>query len=239
MTVHRAIVLASMVIAMTASSQTVHAFVPLAKQSLSTIPLHLWGFGQTNSEPTPPSEEELQDLDKGLNTVVKKYAGVARPQITTVEEIKDFLEFLGEDDRLCVVKFHASWCKSCQKFGIRYKKLALKEGDKIDRRGTVLEKGRVRFAEVEFTANADLCRTLGVHKLPYIHIYSGSKGRVADFACGPKNFPLVIEKMNKFLDKEMTHFDKTMEAGSALADAIATELQDQHLEDVASKVKKP
>eukprot|EP00978_Attheya_sp_CCMP212_P004350 scaffold9496_cov40-Attheya_sp.AAC.2 len=239
MTVQRAIVLASMAIAMTASSQTVNAFVPLPTQSLSTIPLHLWGFGQGKSEPTPPTEEELQALDKGLNTVVKKYAGVARPQITSVEEIKDFLEFLGEDDRLCVVKFHASWCKSCQKFGIRYKKLALQEGDKIDRHGALLQKGRVRFAQVEFTANADLCRTLGVHKLPYIHIYSGSKGRVADFACGPKNFPLVIEKMNKFLDKEMSHFDKTMEAGSTLGDQIATELQDQHFEEAASKVRTP
>ena len=41
---------------------------------------------------------------------------------------------------------------------------------------------RVLFVKVEFDECKDLCRKLGVVKLPYFHVYNGSGSRLADFA---------------------------------------------------------
>ena len=75
--------------------------------------------------------------------------------------------------------------------------------DKIDpETNEIVEKGKVRMVDVEFGANTKLCRTLGIKKLPYIHFYKGSRGRVADFICSPKKFPILLEKMNEHLAEE-------------------------------------
>jgi len=147
--------------------------------------------------------------------------------ITKVANIQDFLDFIAEDDRLSIVKFHAAWCKSCQKFGLRYKKLALEEGDKVDCEGRSLERGRVRFAEVEFNSNIKLCRSLGIKRLPHIHMYKGSQGRIEDFSCSPKNFHTVIDKLNENVDitVEDIAFRRDMDAGSVLLDEVVADLQ--------------
>ena len=53
-------------------------------------------------------------------------------------------------------RFYASWCKSCQKFGTKYRKLAYDEGDQLNAEGSITQLGNVRFAEVEYTANAQV-----------------------------------------------------------------------------------
>ena len=40
----------------------------------------------------------------------------------------------------------------------------------------------VLFCKIDFDACKDLCRKLGVAKLPYFHVYNGSGSRLADFA---------------------------------------------------------
>ena len=42
------------------------------------------------------------------------------------------------------------------------------------------------FSEIEFMANRDLCKSLGIKRLPAVHFYYGSHGKVEDFVCGPK-----------------------------------------------------
>lgn len=85
-----------------------------------------------------------------------------------------------------LVKVFASWCKTCQVFDIRYRKLANQYSDKTDSKG-IAKHGRVRFAEMQYDNpnNEEMCQLLNATKLPYILMYKGSKGKVDEFQCGP------------------------------------------------------
>ena len=160
------------------------------------------------------------------------------------------------DGRICICKwlllvllicvglfglFIASWCKSCQKFGQKYKKLALNYGDLRDPRdrNKVVDVGKVRFAEVEFNANAKLCRSLGIKRLPYVHFYRGKEGRLAEFSAGPSKFNLVTDMMHELLasSKEERAFNIMMQEGEDLGQFLVTELTEQHWKDALAEEK--
>jgi len=154
------------------------------------------------------------------------------PQITTIASLDDYLDFLRGDDaedykKLTVIKFYASWCKSCAKFGAKYRQLALKEGNQVDTSGQLLASGRVRFAEVEFGANKRMCRSFGIKKLPYVHIHKGKAGKLDDFVCGPSKFQQLVDKVNQYV--EMTDDEillkRELEEGQALGNEIVKGLQ--------------
>jgi hypothetical protein len=44
--------------------------------------------------------------------------------VRTVHSIREFLEFVDQPDMLCVVKFHANYCKICSRTILKYKKMA-------------------------------------------------------------------------------------------------------------------
>ena len=157
------------------------------------------------------------------------------PQIKGINSLDDYLDFLRGDDaedhkKLTVIKFYASWCKSCAKFGAKYRQLALDEGDQVDTSGKLLGTGRVRFAEVEFGANKRMCKSFGIKRLPYIHIYKGKAGRLESFVCGPSKFnSLLVEKVNEYVDMNDDEIllRREMEQGQALGDEIVQGLQDE------------
>ncbi len=99
---------------------------------------------------------------------------------------------------------YASWCKTCQVFDARYRKLASQLGDVHDetRNGELVSEGRVRFAEMQYDDpnNEEMCRLLNATKLPYILMYKGSRGKVSDFQCGPAKFQLLIDEVAKYAD---------------------------------------
>lgn len=163
------------------------------------------------------------------------------PQITSIEGVDAYLDWLGgdpDDDRLTVIKFYGSWCKSCAKFGIRYKKLALEEGDKV-KDGKLIAPGRVRFAEVEFGANARLCRSFGIRRLPYIHMHKGKAGKVADFVCGPAKFQQLIDKVNEYADMsaEEVMLKEDLEKGASLGDEITREFREEPSTSTAASAR--
>ncbi|EEC47596.1 predicted protein [Phaeodactylum tricornutum CCAP 1055/1] len=117
-------------------------------------------------------------------------------------------EFLAlDDDRLCVISFHASWCKSCQKFGLLYKSLAHKLGDKRDRKTqNIVERGSVRFASVEWGANTALCRSLGIKRLPTTQIYHAGT-LLTSFACAPAKFQTLKDQI-KYMTRTLQNSDR-------------------------------
>lgn len=120
--------------------------------------------------------------------------------ITRIQTPQEFLAFLAQDDRLCVIKVYAEWCVICKQFDLRYRKLVNKEGDKMDINGVVVDPGRVRFAEMDFNLNEDLCRRLDATRLPYVLMYqgaSGTAGKITGFQCGPSNFQRVVNELNQ------------------------------------------
>lgn len=133
----------------------------------------------------------------------------SRPKIVKIQTHQEYLNFLEEDDRLCVVKFYASWCKSCKRFGISFRQLAFETGDHITNsivnngdgdEEEVLHSGKVRFAEVEYSQNARLCKSLKIKKLPTVHYYKRGVGKLSELTCKPSQFQLVVDKMNHLLD---------------------------------------
>jgi thiol-disulfide isomerase/thioredoxin len=109
-----------------------------------------------------------------------------KAKVFTVNEPKDLIEFLGQDDRICVVKVWAKWCKTCHAFDLRFKKYANNND-------------QVRFGDIEFVANEELCRGLGATKLPYILIYKNMI-KQKQFVCLPHEFKKLIANVDQVAD---------------------------------------
>ena len=108
-------------------------------------------------------------------------AGGRKPLVEPLHSNEAFLETLSQHrTEVVVVKFYAGFCKACKTMAPKFRQLA-----------TQYEQKGFHFAEIEFMANKDLCRTLGIKKLPCVHFYAGEHGKIEDFVCGPKrvSFP--------------------------------------------------
>lgn len=176
-----------------------------------------------NNNASPPSN------NYGIGRRMQKNGEVdGIPRIVSINRPQDLLDFVVQDERLSVgefaidspsnclhftsltlfilfllVKVYASWCKTCQVFDTRYRKLASQLGDTINSNTNDLTStGSVRFAEMRFDDpnNEEMCRLLNATKLPYILMYRGSRGKVADFQCGPAKFQLLIDAVNEHVD---------------------------------------
>lgn len=147
-------------------------------------------------------------------------------KIDTITSRDEFLSFINKDDRLCCIKVYANWCKSCAKFGMHYNRLAHQHGDIYDNNGTMMKRGKIRFAQIEYGSNIQLCKSFGIKKLPYVLIYKlGVTGPIDEFVCGPSVFK---EKMEKKVDAllavsdEDIEFYSKMERGQTLGDTIVS-----------------
>mmetsp|Transcript_34629 Transcript_34629/g.74885 ORF Transcript_34629/g.74885 Transcript_34629/m.74885 type:complete len:514 (+) Transcript_34629:40-1581(+) len=175
-------------------------------------------FSPNNKAATPQSPNSSR---KGTNNIqnaplrdgawVPPSQNVAQRRhgrIFSIQKPDDLLDFVIEDERLSVVKVYASWCKTCQVFDVRYRKLASQLGDKYDNAksgsgGTEITKmGRVRFAEMQYDNlnNEEMCKLLNATKLPYIFMYKGSQGKMEEFQCGPAKFQMLVDAVNKYAD---------------------------------------
>jgi thiol-disulfide isomerase/thioredoxin len=215
-------------------TKSTYRIVPTLAAGLITKPLQM--SDATSEWYTPPAPPALQ----------AKLPRHAVPLVTHIDSEEAFQEYLqAPDDRITVVSFHAAWCKSCQKFGRLYQKLANDRADwvagdakrikKIDKNkqsdGNILERGAVRLASIEWKANTELCRSLGVTRLPSVHYYQNGR-KLAGFPAGPSKFPLVKDRLTYYqtLSEAELDFEARLEQGGRLlSDAmdLAAERQDQ------------
>ena len=108
-------------------------------------------------------------------------------------------------------RFYATWCKSCQKFGQKYRHLAFEEGDHVNIEGETIHTGNVRFAEAEYSASAKLCKSLKVKKLPTVHMYKRGRGKVSDMTVKPSLFHLVVDELHRVLDTDDDNLEGDIE----------------------------
>eukprot|EP00188_Purpureofilum_apyrenoidigerum_P006064 Plantae.Rhodophyta-Purpureofilum_apyrenoidigerum.ctg8728.p1 GENE.Plantae.Rhodophyta-Purpureofilum_apyrenoidigerum.ctg8728~~Plantae.Rhodophyta-Purpureofilum_apyrenoidigerum.ctg8728.p1 ORF type:complete len:162 (+),score=17.31 Plantae.Rhodophyta-Purpureofilum_apyrenoidigerum.ctg8728:63-548(+) len=88
-------------------------------------------------------------------------------------------------DDIVVVKVFAPWCRACAKLAPMYEAIAPQYPN-------------MKFTEVNFADNRDLCRRLGVKAMPTFQFFTDSAGKVESYSCGPKRFPELVEKLKEF-----------------------------------------
>lgn len=120
-----------------------------------------------------------------------------RVNITSIQKKDAFEKFLKEDDRLCVIKFYAPFCKACKAFGKKFRKLAIERGDAINSIGEIARHGDARFGEVDFSSG--LVKELGITKFPTVAIYRGSE-LLSEITCKAD----AIEKITAEMDNHLT-----------------------------------
>eukprot|EP00569_Conticribra_weissflogii_P003956 CAMPEP_0171344168 /NCGR_PEP_ID=MMETSP0878-20121228/18814_1 /TAXON_ID=67004 /ORGANISM="Thalassiosira weissflogii, Strain CCMP1336" /LENGTH=215 /DNA_ID=CAMNT_0011847293 /DNA_START=182 /DNA_END=829 /DNA_ORIENTATION=- len=96
-----------------------------------------------------------------------------RPRIDTIAKQQGLENFLKVDDRLCLIKIYAPFCKACKAFGVKFRRLASEKGDRMNSAGHVVHPGIIRFGEIEYSSNIKLCRALSVKKFPIVLLYRG------------------------------------------------------------------
>jgi len=115
-----------------------------------------------------------------------------------------------EYDGLVVVRFHAPWCRTCRATEPIYKKVV----SQVDG----VHAADVRFYEVNFKENKELCLRERVYALPTIHFYAKRIGRINRFTLGPTTAA-------KRLNSELTRYLGPAGAGSEGHLALLRRLQ--------------
>ena len=109
--------------------------------------------------------------------------------VTSVESLEDYNALLAqssESNNIVVIKFHASFCRACKAMAPKFRQLAKQ-----------YESKPIQFAEVELFGNRDLCKALGIKRVPSVHFYSDTN-KVEDFVCGPKKISLLKERLHDY-----------------------------------------
>ena len=121
-------------------------------------------------------------------------------------------------------------CKSCQKFGLHFNKLAAQYAD-WEKGGQVVKKNSVRMAQIEWGANLQLCKSLGVKKLPSTFIYSEGM-KIEALEAGPSRFAKVRDTVKRYasMTPAELQFEAKLEEGKKLMEEAARR---QHFEEVA------
>jgi len=103
--------------------------------------------------------------------------------ITPIDGQAEFQALLdSHQTQLIAVKFFATWCRSCKALAPKFQKLADAHRD-------------IKFVEVNFDENRNLCRALGLLSLPTVQIYAGNHGRIDSFGCGPSKAQMLRDKV--------------------------------------------
>lgn len=132
--------------------------------------------------------------------------------------------------RLTRFRFRANRCKSCQKFNLLFGKISAQYAD-WEKQGQLVKEGKVRIAEVEWGANTQLCKSLGVKKLPSLYFYSGGM-KISSLAAGPSTFSKVREAVKRYSGMSMAElqFEAELERGKKLMEEAARK---ERFEEVA------
>lgn len=110
-----------------------------------------------------------------------------------VDTLSDYKDVVAEEeDRIVVVRFHATWCKACKAIGPSFHRLARQYAN-------------VKFVDVAITEkNADLHSGLGVPSIPYGHIYHPQGGLVEELAISRKKFWRLERMLGEYDEMECT-----------------------------------
>ncbi|GAX26236.1 hypothetical protein FisN_16Lh065 [Fistulifera solaris] len=193
------------------------------------------------SPPIPSTTTTTTTTTKTIHHPVK--TAPHESVITSAIDLEEFLQ--DEDDRLTIVKYHASWCKACARFNLRLDKIKSEHGDVVNTvTGDILHRGDIRFASVEWGANEELCQAQGIEKLPTTRFYINGILQ-KEITGGAKKFEQHKDAINYYLQKQQKRkaasdeeydMEKTLNTGSAMIGQYLVPPRNKPLSDAASFV---
>lgn len=122
--------------------------------------------------------ESLEQQEETLSPISEKSQCASYIRVVhTLQEFKDVVAT--EKERIVVVRWHATYCRSCKAIQPYFYRLAEK-----------YREGNVLFVEVPITdKNSILHQGLGVPSVPFGHIYHPAAGLVEEMKISKKFFP--------------------------------------------------
>ena len=110
--------------------------------------------------------------------------------VTRINGVEEYLGALKESmDKLVVLKIFAPWCRSCRALEPKVKR-------------TARDYPQVRFFEMDYEQNKELCNRLGVTAMPTFLLYFSTAGEIDKFSCGPMRINILRDKIDDMLRGE-------------------------------------
>lgn len=112
------------------------------------------------------------------------------PKVHLVDNIHDYKDIVADEKhQIVVVRFFASWCRSCKATKPLFSKLVKTFSD-----------SSVKFVEVPLTKETQyLHEGLGVPSVPFAHIYHPEAGLVDEVKISKPHFSKFVEKLNCYV----------------------------------------
>ncbi|CAM9119514.1 unnamed protein product [Ectocarpus sp. 8 AP-2014] len=124
-----------------------------------------------------------------------------RPNVQAIDSNDDYVSAMAQhEDKLVVIKFYDQFCRACDEIRPRYEDLSRSQPEED-----------AVFFDVEFSGAKDLCKQLGIMRLPTVQIYDGTNGRVADLPAGPSRFTDVEEKFASVISSKKSSGQAALE----------------------------
>jgi thiol-disulfide isomerase/thioredoxin len=110
--------------------------------------------------------KEIVERKKRLLSPSRVIRSTPIKNIVSIETLDDFIDYMHnnrDEHQVVVVRFFASWCKTCKRTEPSFYRL-------------VRRNPNIKFVNIPFTQhNSDLHETLNVSAVPYAHIYQSAK----------------------------------------------------------------
>ncbi len=138
------------------------------------------------------SESDDWTLTKGgfIPNILRRKTSQKHPKVQMVDNIHDYKDIVvDEKEQIVVVRFFASWCRSCKASKPMFSKLVRTFSD-----------SSVKFVEVPLTKEtAYLQEGLGVPSVPYAHIYHPEVGLVEEMKVSKPHFGEFSQRLNSYV----------------------------------------
>lgn len=142
--------------------------------------------------PMSSFEKRMRKLTLGRSgsaTRDKKRKLNGPPNVTRVTTLQEYKDVVGcEKEKIVVVRFFATWCKSCKAMAPKFYRLSNTYSN-------------VSFVEVPVTdKNTELHQGLGVPSVPFGHIYLPNAGLVEEMRISKRTFPEFEDALETYVD---------------------------------------
>jgi len=187
---------------------------------------HTQGFSRSslNAQNPVTTSRAKSSIPNAATTLLNSDLVTDSDLVTTIISSRDYSSFLGDDDGLRVIRFHASFCRACKAVGTKYRRHARQMLSETSGSGGDSRPAGVRFADIEVSKNPELCQSLGVKVLPYVQIYRNRRV-VEEFTCRPSEFDMLVKALDRHLadysvEEDRNDLGRRLDEGNALGNEL-------------------